>query len=370
MADEQSETELVAGVPVVQETSVLTVSMSRVVLVDPETGERLPPDEAAGRLRIQEDAQRGLVGVDRTYYRARHAIHQPLLDEEGEVVADAWQIVRANRTSLRVNLTALDKLSPRQVDRTDLEELAVTVARSVGGDLSADLMKQLYVYANDAGRTGRFTVKMNELLDALEYKRDSRGIHRSDARQRVSRALLALQFTQIGINVSEGDENIGTIAPLIATLQYRSPRTAADLTAHQIFELGLPETITVTIHPQWYDLRDASGRLTPNPLLVPRASLAPGERHNGGWRRLTAAQALRQYLEPFCEPERPSRMTVTRKALIKQANITDRSRTNSLKTLARALDRLQAEGLLLEYGPKPLPADDTGQITLVCAALP
>src|SRR5262249_48099234 len=158
-------------------------------------------------------------------------------EERGEVVDNAWELHRANQTSLRVDLADIGRMSPRHdKDRGAMEELAVVVARHVLGPVPATLMKLLYVYAKATGRTGQFTVRLSTLLDQMGYKRDERGVHRSNNRRAISKALLALQFTQIGINIARQDETVGFVASLLSSLEYRVPERISALSAQQIFE--------------------------------------------------------------------------------------------------------------------------------------
>jgi len=335
--------------------------------IDPTTGEPIPAFEAEYQQLIAQESASGLVAIDSVYALTHKAIHEPLLlDERGEVVDNGWELRRANQTSLRVDLGDIARMSPRrESDRAAREELAVVVARHVLGPIPATLMKLLYVYANDTGRTGQFTVKMSTLLDKMGYKRDDRGVHRSNNRRAVSQALLALQFTQIGINIAREEETVGFVASLLSSLEYRVPERITTLSAQQVFERGLPETVTITINPRWYRFRDTNGRPTPHYSLVARSSLQPPTRTRGTNRRPTTAQTLGHYLASARPYAKERTLVLTRHALLKQAGITDRNRANATRTLARALDKLGVDQVLADYAPSPLPLDPDDKITLV-----
>ncbi len=348
----------------------VTITAPVTPLIDPETGLPFSPEELEIRRRIEEDKARGVVAIDPVYYASADFIHEPLHDERGTVVEDALILNRANQTRLVVNFGDIEQLA--EDDRSELENLAITIAGRVGGSKTAELMKHLYVLANDAGRTGRFTVSINALLDALKYKRDDRGIHRSKPRQFVSQALFALLLTQVGVNVTgrEGSTR-GFVAPLLSGIEYQTAERVTELTPQEIFGKGLPESVTIQINPLWYRLRDAQGRMVNNPFLVSRALLTPSDAQSYRGRRRTTEQTLAAYLAESRPYAVDHQITVTRDALLRHATITDRNRANATKTLVRALDRLSARGILVSYGPQPLPLEPKGLITLVLAeALP
>lgn len=348
----------------------VTITAPVTPLIDPETGLPFSPEELEIRRRIEEDKARGVVAIDPVYYASADFIHEPLHDERGTVVEDALILNRANQTRLVVNFGDIEQLA--EDDRLELENLAITIAGRVGGSKTAELMKHLYVLANDAGRTGRFTVSINALLDALKYKRDDCGIHRSKPRQFVSQALFALLLTQVGVNVTgrEGSTR-GFVAPLLSGIEYQTAERVTELTPQEIFGKGLPESVTIQINPLWYRLRDAQGRMVNNPFLVSRALLTPSDAQSYRGRRRTTEQTLAAYLAESRPYAVDHQITVTRDALLRHATITDRNRANATKTLVRALDRLSARGILVSYGPQPLPLEPKGLITLVLAeALP
>jgi len=337
--------------------------------LDPKTGQPLTAREAAYRVRVRDEHEQGLIAVDPLYHAAREAIHQPLLDEQGELVDDAWELRRANSTTLRVVFGQIGDATHVEADPAALQHLAVTIARAAIGDVAADLMKILYSYANDPPQWRRpeFTVHLTDLLDRMGYARDERNVHRSANRRRLSQALLALHYAHIGLQREDGEEHVGFIAPLLASLEYRTREPVAHLTPAEVFAQGRPETVTVTINRRWYRLRDADGGPTDHYTLIPRhAPTMIGGRARKG-RGQTPLHMLEGYLAA-CRPHvADGRVELTRNALLEVTGVTDRNVTNATKTLTRTLDRLCAAGLLASYSPRPLPLDPSAYVTLMLA---
>ncbi len=59
---------------------------------------------------------------------------------------------------------------------------------------------------------------------------------------------------------------------------------------------------------------------------------------------------------------------LTREALLLQSGITDARRRQATQTLAKALDRLRADGILRDYAPQPLSLDANEMISLTLSA--
>lgn len=333
--------------------------------IDVVTGEVLSADEAAYQQRVARERAAGMVAIDVTYAAHAEAIHEPLdrRSERGVVDAGAWRVPRRNQTRLEIDVADLGHLAAQDGNTQAVQELAVRVARHALGEPAATLMALLYVYANDAGRRPRVTITLSKVLDELGYQRDKRGIHYTDSRRAVSRALLALQVTRVGLSLDRQRRSLGIIAPLIAALEYDMPRQDAHMSAEDAFDRGLPDEIAVTINGVWYGLRDESGQPTGAYALVERARLLPTA--STGGRRVTAAGALSAYLADMRAQSPRASISLERQALLAKAHITDRNRANSTRTLARALDRLVEQGTLRGYAPQPLPLHATDVITLI-----
>jgi len=342
------------------------------LLVDPSTGAPLPPDEIVVRRAIADDATRGLAAMDPAYLAYGDAIHDPLGDESGVIVEGSLVVDRDNRMRVRVSLESLARLG-RGSDVQDrgedagegLHDLAVSVAATLCGERSAKVMRVLYLFANDQGRTGRVVTTLNELLDKLDYAKDERGIHRHKNRVAVSQALLALQYAQVGLSIATADGGgVGVIAPLLASLEYRTRERVSDLSPQQVFERGLPDQIVVSINRPWYRLRDDAGRMTNQIALVPRSSLLPGGGTYYRQRRATTSGSLAAYIASIRAAVPLDSITIERRALILQSGIIDQRRSTANRTLTRALDKLVAGGKLVSFEPNPLPLANDAPVIL------
>ncbi len=331
------------------------------------------------RQKIAQDAAAGLVAIDAGYALAGHVLHEPLSPDETATLAaaphdaDVLVLNRLNRARLMVRLDDLRRLSDQESDQSALHGLALIVAEHVGGDEMREFMRKLYVLANDAGRSGQFTIRMNRLLDLCGYKTDARGIHRSANRLWVSQALLALHFTHVGIAVTGSDgRRRGSMGNLLSALEYDAPAEAGDLTAPEIFERGLPDIVRVVINPVWYKMRDHNGNLIDNPLLVPRGHLLAPPRHRVHGGRRSAAATLSQFLLDIRSRLHEEQCLVhfPRRELIGQAGITDRDRYNATKTLTKALRRLVNDAVIASYEPTILPVDDDDLIEITFHSVP
>jgi len=341
--------------------------------IDPRTGATLPDEERRYRGRIRTEAERGLIAVDPLYHAHAQEIHQPLLDEQGTVVEDGdWELRRRNKTMLRISFGSIGNGNVGLVEpgSQKLEDLGVTIARKAIGEVAADLMRLLYTLANDPPhwRNRDIRTTLSGLMDYLGYARDERGAHRSGNRRTLSQTLLALQFTQVGVQRDEDGVSVGTIGSLISGMQYRTRVPVSDLSPVEVFAHGLPEDIVITLNSLWYRIRDADGRALDGYALIPRDApplLSAGGRKG---RRLTPYHRLSSYLGAAREHAVKGNIRLTREALLLQSGITDSRRRQATQTLAKALDRLCADGLLHDYAPRPLPLDANDMVSLtVCA---
>jgi hypothetical protein len=305
-----------------------------------------------------------LIGVSPLYHEFRQAIHQPTL-EVGTVEGDLWELKRANKVGLRINLTEADAVTP--------EQAAVTIAHAFLGEYASRVMMHLYEISNDPPnyRSRSFTVRLSELLDRIGYSRDpKRGVHHTTNRRKLARTLLALQFTQVhveqyrrGIAGAKG-RLVGFWAPLLASIKYDMPEELANLSAMERFDRGLPELLHITINDEWHNgLRDADGRPGYSYALTPRpAVLFAQQPRRGG--RPRVKHSVREYLQRCRSSANVTTLLVTRQALLSAAGITDKNVTQAGKTLAKALDALIVDGDLAGYTPSPLPLEPDAPITL------
>ena len=322
--------------------------------VDPITGELLSPEELAYRARILQEAQEGLTGVDALYYATHRRIHQPLTDEEGRLSNEGWVLDRANNTTLRV-------AGSEGVDPGTLERLAVTVVRSAINDFAGEVMLQLFALANEPPnwRRPQVYIQLSDLLDRLGFKRDNRGIHYSDSRRKLSTTLLALQLTQIGVQQRagrKGDATTGFIAPLLSGITYATQQDVGHLSPIEVFEQGLPDSISIYINPLWYQgLREQDGSPGRRYTLIPRPALpaAPGRARGGS--RSPGLCLLREYIQRCKSAERSGQVGVTRQVLLNVAGITSKRADKANGTLLRLLEGLIAEEVIESFVPTPLP---------------
>lgn len=351
------------------EERALSEPADAVVRFHPESGEWVTLQEIEYRSAMETERERGLIAVDALYLEVRSALHQPLVTaEKGQVLADRWEVQRANRTVVRVPVG-------EESDAATMEKAAVTIAGAALGDYGAKVMELLFAISNEppVWRRPRFTVYLSDLLDRLGYKRDERGVHYTNNRRLLAKTLLALQLTQVGVQRSArraGGRSVGFIAPLISSLAYDTKENVRHLTPIEVFEQGLPDTVTVTITDVWYaGVRQPDGTPGADYALIPAPERArPGRRRGGS--RSPAADALRVYVER-CRTEGVSdHVRLTRQDLLNHAGIKDRRSKQASVTLTRALDTLRSEGLLDRYSPEPLPTRPEDLITLHWLPLP
>jgi hypothetical protein len=336
---------------------------------DPLTGQLLEESERAFRERILGEAQEGLVGVDTLYLSARRRIHQPLADEQGQMSGDGWILERANNTTLRVAYG--DGMEPAA-----LAEAAVTIARAAINDFAAEVMLTLFAIANDPPnwRRPQLTISLNDLLDRLGFTRDNRGVHRSDARKKLSTTLLSLHLLHIGVQQRtkrRGAQSVGFLAPLLSGIAYATNEETSHISPIEVFRQGLPETVSIHINPLWYSgVRHTDGSPGLAYSLVPRAELPQTNGRTRGGSRSPAMRQLREYLLQYRRatgPEQTS-VTLTRMALLSIVGITNRRADQANASLVRAIAGMVEEELLDGYRPDPLPIDALGLITLHWAA--
>lgn len=342
-----------------------TADVWQVRPVDELTGEVLPPDEVAYRAVIRSDHEQGLMAIDATYYAQRERIHEPLQREKGSLSpAQEWELQRPNSTTLRIALREIGDPA-RQTEGLDgMEGVAVRLAHALCGPRAAMVMHVLYAIANEPPnwRRPRITISLAELADRLGYTRDERGVQRDYARKEISRVLLALHYTHVGLQRTADGESQGVMAPLISRLEYSTRENVADLSPQQVFERGLPDQITVTIG--WFgSLRDGDGRAAHSyvRVLPPVYGTARARSNRTG---ISTVDNLRRHVLHYRKNVQAEYVELARSVLLEQAGITNRNVTNANKSLKRALDGLVEEGVLRGYDPVPLPLRATELIAL------
>jgi hypothetical protein len=329
-----------------------------VLPLDPLSGAVLTAEERAYRERIRAEAEQGLIAVDPLYHAHAREIHRSISSERGAGRENGdWELRRPNRTTLRISFGSIGNgnLGTEDGDLQAREDLGVMIARKAIGEVAADLMRLLYTLANDPPnwRSREIRTTLSDIMDRMHYARDERGNHRSGNRRTISQTLLALQFTQIGVQRDEDGVSVGTIGSLISGMQYRTRVPVSDLSPVEVFAAGLPEDIVISLNPQWYRLRDGQGRPVGGYALVPRPMLLLEAGASRGVPR-DAFNRLARYIADV-RREAMGSIVLTRDALLLQGGITDSRRRQATQTLTKALDRLRSEGVIEEYGPRPLP---------------
>lgn len=332
---------------------------------DPLTGKLLDESERTFRERIRSEAQEGMVGIDTLYLSTRRTIHQPLADEQGEVSGDGWILERPNNTTLRVAYS-------EGLESAALAEAAVTIARAAINDFAAEVMLTLFGIANDPPnwRRPQLTISLNDLLDRLGFTRDNRGVHRSDARKRLSTTLLSLHLLHIGVQQRtkrRGAQSVGFIAPLLSAIAYATSEEIGHLSPIEVFRQGLPETVSIHINPLWYQgVRQSDGSPGTAYSLVSRKELPQSGGRARGGSRSPATRLLREYLLQYRRAAGPDQVSVTvaRMALLSIVGITNRRADQANASLLRAINSMIEEDLLEGYRPEPLPIEPLALVTL------
>jgi hypothetical protein len=183
----------------------------------------------------------------------------------------------------------------------------------------------------------------------------------------LTRTLLALHLTHIGLQRHPQGRSIGFIAPLLSAVGYATQEDVSHLSPLEVFEQGLPEEIAVAINPVWYEgLRRRDGSAGDDYVLIPRSlpKSSAGRHHPG--QRSPVVDLLREYFLRCQSATGEHEIRVSKQALLKIANIRDRNPRQAGRTLARGLVTLRQEGLVHTFRPDPLPL---GQVDIVVVEL-
>ncbi len=318
--------------------------------IDVLTGQPLTEIEVEFRLQIQQEIE--FIALDADYAAYRAAIHQPLGDDEfPQTDEEGWSLHRPS-TALQLPLI------PSERDQRS-EEGVVELLRHFVGEFPAHVMHLLFEVANDPPfyRRPDITVSINELLDRLGYTRDSRGIHYSVNRRRLTRTLQALHLTNVELYQRRGKTTKAFSAPLLSALGFTSAdEDVRKMPLREVFRRGLPDVIQVSINSIWYKgVRDAEGRPGSHYQLLPRMTVVrSGKRRGaiagrGAQRTGRSVDNLRLYVQR-CQVSTQSRlMGVALNLLLQEAGITNKNVSQAGVTLRRALDKLVQEGLLTSF---------------------
>jgi len=347
------------------------LALSSVPTIDPKTGRAIDMGERRFRARILAESAKGFIAVDRDYHQTQLLIHQPLvIDEVGEFVDDSWQLQRSNSTVLRVTPAQIGDVSGAEHDIETMQEFGVMVARKAVGDAAARLMRVIYEMANDPPnwRTRQITVRLTDLMDRMEYRKDANGYHRSKNRRHLGQTLLALQFTHVGIQRSTKGGSAGAMGPLLSGLDYTTSEDTTNISPFDVFKRGFPDVVTVVINEQWYHIRDSNGHPTNDYMLIPRTLplTLPSGKSLG--RRPNPAVVLQAYFADAFQRESSNTIVLTREALRGVSGIKDTHVTRCTRTLTQALQKLRADKIIDSFSPEVLPLDPDATIRFVAPA--
>lgn len=317
--------------------------------IDVLTGQPLDEMEVEYRLKIQQEFE--YIAVDSDYAALRAAIHQPLGDDEqGHLNSEGWALARPT-TALQLPLLPDDRDQRSQ-------ESVVQLIRHFVGDFPARVMHLLFEVANDPPfyRRPDITVSINDLLDRLGYTRDSRGIHYSANRKRLTSTLQALYLTHVELYQRRGRTTNGFTAPLLSFLGFSTTsEDARNMPLREVFARGLPDVVRLTINSIWYKgVRDGDNRPGAHYQLLPRATVETAGRRRGGARARAARSGrsvdnLRIYVQRCQASTQARQAAVALPSLLQEAGITNRNASQAGITLRRALDRLVEEAVIASH---------------------
>jgi hypothetical protein len=333
--------------------------------------ETLSPEEERLRHEIEADSKRGLIAMDTVYALYRPDIHR--FDKgEGSVQEDKLVIKRkSGKLSIQIPLPGFDQNEDSATtgddeSKRELAMVAVTeVARAALGDYAARVMHLLFEIANDYPhwRNPNITFSVNEFLDRLGYARDKRGIHYSKNRRYLMRTLAALAATPIAAERPVYDKGkemrmviIQALITSIRTLYDNDEEANASLSTWELFERGVAgDIMQVSIGQDWYEgVRRRDGSRGNNYTLVPRVGnpkLLANPIHT------RTEDRLENYLYTRCKELKYSKLNISilRSTAMEKAGITTKNVTRATQILQKALDKLQDKGIIISYGPVPLP---------------
>jgi len=347
------------------ETAVVAAREGAAPVFDARTGSWIDAAEARFQETIVQERALNLIAVDAYYLEERPRLHAPLAPNETLSLSEEWwEVQRSNQGVVRVPANYIGGVSTPDI-------LAARIAGAALGPQAEQVMLHLFALANANGRNPKLQVRLSDLLNRLGYTRDRRGVHYTSARRAVSRTLLGLHFTHVGLQRTEGRRHrrsVGFVAPLLAAVGYGPTAGVEGLSLQDVFEQALPEEVEVILNPAWYEgVREPSGQPGTDYALVPDpATTAVSGRRRGG-RSLSRAPVrdlLRSYIDECRLHSTTTRVAVARKTLLEIAAIRDRKAWQAGQTLTRALDALCGDGTLGAYAPSPLPTRPDDDIVL------
>jgi hypothetical protein len=206
----------------------------------------------------------------------------------------------------------------------------------------------------------------NDLLDRLGLKRDKRGYHWSENRERLRDALAAAHNLEV-VGEMEGLEDgaqvrIGfrrTVLSLIgATFDAEENK---GMSMADLFQNGLPKSMQIRLN--FFDgIRRPDGRLGDSYVLMPR--LAEPDKLAAA-NHSSTEERLKAYLFLCVRQTESTLVVLTRQSALENAGITNSNAYQATRTLKRALDKLGMEGVIESYTAIPIAPGDPIAISLV-----
>jgi hypothetical protein len=142
----------------------------------------------------------------------------------------------------------------------------------------------------------------------------------------------------------------------IRTIYSNDEEANAGLSTWELFEKGTPgDIIQVSIGGAWYEgVRRRDGSPGNNYTLVPRLG-DPRSLANPGHSR--TEDRMENYLYARYKELKYSKLSIAiqRSTALDKAGVTTKNITRATQILQKALDKLQAKGVITDYNPRPLP---------------
>jgi hypothetical protein len=210
------------------------------------------------------------------------------------------------------------------------------------------------------------TIETNEILDRLGLKRDEKGYHRSNNRERLRDALNAAHNLEIigeYFDKEKGKEVRKQIYRTVLSITGATfdAKENAGISPFDLRERGLPKSLQIRLN--FYDgIRRPDGTLGNHYVLVPRlAAEALVNASHAQTHELLKAYLLFRYRQTRMES---LTLIVTRQTALEKANITTKHITWATRTLTKALEKLVEEGIIEQFSKVPLKGHESFTVTL------
>jgi hypothetical protein len=278
-------------------------------------------------------------------------------------------ILRSERRTIAIQI----KL-PLDSDKPFIDNI-IDMIRPFVGPFGARVVHLLYEIANDPPyyRTPVITVDTNNMLDRLGMKRDKKGFHRSKNRERLRDALNAAHALEIVGEYTTREDGKTVVKAFYRTVLSLigatfDPGEREGISTAELRIRGLPKSMQIRLN--FYDgIRRPDGRLGNQYVYVPRladSQVLPKANHSA-----TSEQLKAYLLFQYRQTQMKSRtLTIKRQTALEKAGITTRNVTRATQILTRALEKLQANGILDSFTKVPLKAQESFTVVLSTSSTP